>query len=127
VLGEGGGVGKSLAAVVAPVRPLPRVGAEVGGHGRAWGETLVANRAAERLLPTVGPQVSRQISGLGECLAANFTAIGLLSTVRAHVRLERGRASIAFATHLTDVASRLAWRSLGLGHRGMFSNRVNRR
>ena len=87
----------------------------------------MANWAAERLLPTVGPQVSRQISGLGECLAANFTAVGLLSAVCAHVRLERGRASIAFATHLTDVASRLAWRSLGLGHRGMFSNRVNRR
>lgn len=33
VLGEGGGVGKSLAAVVAPVRSLPGVGTEVSGHG----------------------------------------------------------------------------------------------
>ena len=32
MLGEGGGVSKSLAAVVAPVRSLPRVGAKVGGH-----------------------------------------------------------------------------------------------
>lgn len=87
----------------------------------------MANRAAERLLPTVGPEVSRQISGLRECLAADVTAIWFLSTVRAHVRLKRGRASIAFTTHLTHVTSRLAWRSLGLGHGGMLSNRVNRR
>ena len=122
VFGEGGGVCKGLAAVVTPVRPLPRVGAKVGCHRGALRETLVANWAAERLLSTVGPKMSSEVGGLSEGLATHVTPIRLLSTVRTHVGLERGGSSIAFSTHLADVIARLAWCSLWFGQRRMLNH-----
>lgn len=65
------------------------------------------------------PEVCREIGGLGECLAAYLAVVWLLTAVGAHVCLERGGAGVALATHLTDIAPRLARSSLWLGRGGM--------
>lgn len=61
----------------------------------------------------------REIGGLGERLTAYLAVIWLLTAVGAHVCLERGGAGVALATHLADIAPRLAWSSLRLGRGGM--------
>ena len=108
VLGQSGGVGKTLAAVVTPIRPLTRVGAQVGRDGGALGEAFLADGAAERLFSAVGTKMGRQVGCLGERLATNITAVRLFPTVSPHVGLEGGRSGIALATDLTDVVTRLS-------------------
>ena len=125
VLGEGGGVGETLAAVVAPVWPLAGVGSEVGGHGRALGEPLLADGAAERLFSAVCAHVGSQVGGLGEGLGADLTAVGFFPAVRPHVRLEGGGAGVALAADLADVVPGLVRLLSRLGTGGLLAVHVS--
>ena len=124
VLGEGGGVGEALAAVVAPVWPLAGVGSEVGSHGRALGEPLLADGAAERFFSAVRAHVGSQVGGLGEGFGADFASVGFFPTVGPHVRLEGGGAGIALAADLADVVPRLVWLLPRLGTGGFLTVHV---
>lgn len=115
VLGEGRGVRKGLPAVVAAVRPLPRVRPEVRGDGRALRETFLADGAGEWLLAAVGSEVRGQVRRLREGLVADLAVVRLLPRVRPHVGLEGGRPGVALPAYLTDVVARLGGSSLGLG------------
>ena len=84
-------------------------------YGRALREPLLTDGTAERLLSTVRAEMRGEVSGLGKCLATDLAVVWFLAAMRAHVCLECGGTGIALAAHLTDVAPRLAWSSLGLG------------
>ena len=105
MLGESGGVGKGLAAVVAPVRSLPRMGSKVSRDRRTLREPFLADGTAERFLSAVRSEMCGEVSSLSERLPADLAVVWLLTTVCTHVRLECGGAGVALATHLTHVAS----------------------
>ena len=111
MLGESGGVRKTLPTEITAIRSLSGVGAKVCGHRRRLGKPLLTHRATEGLFSTVGPQMSCEIGCLSERLGTDVTTVGLLPAVCPHVGLKSGGTSVRLPTDLTDVAP-LVWRPL---------------
>lgn len=78
-----------LAAVVALVRPLPRVVAFVNDHARVLRERFPASVAGVRFLAGVSPLVNHQRAPLDERLPADIADQQLLAAVQSQMILQR--------------------------------------